>query len=325
MKKNNFDNIDTVIIDLDDTLAPTRKAYIKYASTLIKSISKASGLSVNEIISGFNELHAEHKIFQLENGINNHRQLKEKFPNEDLQKKFTKQIKEAEKVHEKEIKPSKDTLEALKTLKKRGVKLILYTAGPSNYTVKKLNQAGLADVFDNIYAVKDMRPQDSENAKAKYPDFEWEKVTEVCLYPKSKPEVLEQIIKDAHTTPSKVAVMGDSLVRDVGIARTVGAKAVFVTGYLNESLSGADKNMVVKIFTGGAVKEEDSLRGGAVKKESEKKAIRKIQSNSIWVKNELSPDLVVENVAEITKHVKPPKNNQLLQQRIISTVKNARL
>ena len=323
MEQKKFNNIDTVITDLDDTLAPTRRTYIKYANTLIKSLSKASGISKDEVILGFNELHAKHKIFQLENVINSHRQLKRKFPNEDLKKKFAKEIKEATKIHEKEIKPSKDMLEALKTLKKRGIKLVLYTAGPSSYTVKKLNQAGLTGVFDNIYTTKDMRPEDSANAKSKYPDFEWEKITKVDAYPKSKPEVLEQIIKNANTVPSRTVVMGDSLVRDIGIAKKVGAKAVLVTGYLKEAFSDAETNMVVKIFTGGAVKEKDSLRGGAIKKESEKIAIRKVK-NSKLENDKLSPDIIIEEASEITKYVKSPRNNKLLQQKIIENIKNAR-
>ncbi|MGD9638964.1 MAG: HAD family hydrolase [Alphaproteobacteria bacterium] len=226
-----FNDIKAVITDLDDTLIPFAYSYSHYVNTLVTGIAKAAGMSESEVAKGFNELYLQKGIFQFEDVLNLHKGLANKFPYEDLTKKFEKEIAAAKTVLKNTCKPEKETLETLQGLKKQGKKLVLFTAGPASFTVDKLKAAGLEGLFDTIYAVKDNRDGGQQEAEAKHPSSEWAKIKLLERFPKSSADTYSKIVDDLKIAPKEAVMMGDNIYQDIYFAKKAGLNTVLVEGH----------------------------------------------------------------------------------------------
>ncbi len=250
------------IFDVDDTLFASTRAHAAYLETLTKRLSEDSGLDEPSVIRGFRRLFRERGLFNLAQAIDSHKELSERFPGEDLTKRFAKAIGDAQVAFDAAGDPGPGMRATLEALHGSGVRLVAFTEAGSADTVWKLKALGLDDLFEAVYAPHDQRDDvprgdgivaaacgDGSSADAGL----WAKVREVPRFPKNNAEaligIIHEVLPDIPVEEAKkqaVVVVGDNLIRDVKTAEDAGVPAIYTRQFKDRPfLDKLDDGLVV--------------------------------------------------------------------------------
>ena len=134
------------------------------------------------------------------------------------------------------LRPYKGVLETLKALKARGIRVVALTDAPRNPAEQRAKRLGFDQLLDGLYTLPGFEfPAGPEGEKLIAPDIlsreeagHYRAACKVVALPREyeKPsrEGLLQVLRDYEVRPEETLLVGDSLKKDVALARAIGAR-----------------------------------------------------------------------------------------------------
>ena len=132
------------------------------------------------------------------------------------------------KVRKSNLKAFPGALETLHELRARNIRLVAYTDSKYFAAVGRLERLGLADLFDRVYCREKGISVRPTSYGAPQPSRVAAKVAEIASHEsKPNPRVLADIVSAQGVEMKDVASVGDSLAKDVMMAKRAGCFAVW--------------------------------------------------------------------------------------------------
>lgn len=233
-----LDGVDTVIIDIGDTLLPTGKAYSIATRVLYDGLAKDSRLPVKDVADGLLALPCQ-ELLTLPYGLNQHAGLREKFPGVDLVERFAPLRQRMTQTLLDNAAADHDSVDFLKRLKQQGRRVILMTGMPESAARLVVRGAGLAGLADRIYAGPDIEPDsppaDSAARPANNPSLAERMALDTSEPVRVMPPGLDPRQQLAHVLaveniqPAQCLRIADNPRQDIAPANELGLRTVLAT------------------------------------------------------------------------------------------------
>lgn len=218
-----------LITDLDNTLYDWVTFYAKSFSAMVSALGELTGIERSRIISDFkiiNQLHgsSEHPFAALDLPC-----VQSHFASSDrayLGRKLDPAFHEFNRVRKLELKLYPSVLETLEKLSSRGVTIIAHTESMYINAHWRIARLSIEDFFRRIYTLEGKLP--SHPFPGQSPAVPMERIVVVPKEErKPNPDLLRDICAREGYAPEEAVYIGDSLVRDVGMAKLAGVTAVW--------------------------------------------------------------------------------------------------
>jgi phosphoglycolate phosphatase len=222
-----------LVCDLDNTLYDWVEYFVTAFYSMVDEAVRITGCSRERLLDDFRAVHKEHRDSEHPFSLLETQTVQEFFPGR-ARNDIAKQLDPA--FHAFNV-SRKDTLrlypgvrEGLETLSQSGVILIAHTESNLYAVVDRLTRLDLAKYFSRIYCRQRTGAEHPDpNSANKWLDhFPLNKVVELSDHQrKPNPEVLLEICHREGFLPSATAYVGDSMARDILMARTAGIFAIW--------------------------------------------------------------------------------------------------
>lgn len=221
--------IDTLILDLDNTLFDWFAVWYASFEPIYLQILRVTGREEEEVRADIRKVHQARRTSEYSFLIEEIDSLKDMRKSGDIRARFHDALEESRRNRDQNLKLYPGVFRALWRIKSQGTKIIGYTESMAFYSAYRLKRFGLDGVIDVLFS-----PQDHDTPAGvsmdrlrRLPDDFYElQVTETRHTPpgelKPNPRVLLDIIKGVGSTIDRCAYVGDSLFKDVAMARDVG-------------------------------------------------------------------------------------------------------
>lgn len=221
--------INTLIIDLDNTVFDWFAVWYASFIPIYNEIISATDLPEQEVQAALRAVFQRRRTSEYSFLIEEAEILEPLRQQGDIRTRFKGAIEEAGRGRDQNLRLYPTVFRTLWDVKNRGTKIIAYTESMGFYSAYRLKRLGLDGVIDVLFS-----PQDHElpagvsvEKMRRLPDEFYElQVTEVRHTPKGelKPNsrVLLDIISSVGSKPDHCAYVGDSLFKDVAMARDTG-------------------------------------------------------------------------------------------------------
>ncbi|TGS10061.1 HAD family hydrolase [Mesorhizobium sp. M2E.F.Ca.ET.209.01.1.1] len=218
--------VDTLIIDLDNTIYDWFAIWYSSFNPIYEEIIRTSGKSVEDVQKSIRDVHQRRRTSEYTFLIEEIDALQEQRQSGDIRKKFEESIRASQQARDKNLKLYPGVFRSLWAIKNSGTKIVAYTESMAFYSAYRLKRVGLDGVIDVLFS-----PQDHdipvgvsiEKLRSLPDDFYDLQVTEARHTPigelKPNPRVLLDIIRSVGSQPDRCAYVGDSIYKDVAMAR----------------------------------------------------------------------------------------------------------
>lgn len=221
--------IDTLILDLDNTLFDWFAVWYASFKPVYSEIIAVSGKPVDEVEAAIRKVHQARRTSEYTFLIEETDVLADARGAGDIRDRFRDALELSRRGRDQNLKLYPSVFPSLWELKKKGTKIVAYTESMGFYSAYRLKRFGLDGVIDVLFSPTDHEIPSgvSVDRLRRHPDeFYQLQVTEVRHTPpgelKPNPRVLLDIIKDIGAKIDRCAYVGDSLFKDVAMARDVG-------------------------------------------------------------------------------------------------------
>lgn len=221
--------IDTLILDLDNTLFDWFAVWYASFSPIYESIIQVTGRPAGEIDADIRRVHQARRTSEYTFLLEEIDALKSVRDTGDVRQRFADAIEQARIGRDQNLRLYQTVFRSLWDIKKRGTKIVAYTESMAFYSSYRLKRFGLDGVIDVLFSPEDHDTPAgaSVDKMRRLPDDFYElQITEMRHTPpgelKPNPRVLLDIIKAVGSTAERCAYVGDSLFKDVAMARDVG-------------------------------------------------------------------------------------------------------
>jgi len=225
--------VSLLVTDLDNTLWDWFAIWHASFSTLLDVLINLSGIDGTVLEHEIRKIHQERGTSEYSHLLQEIPSLADAHPGADLAEIYGEAISASRSAREQAMVLYPGVLEALREIRSRGTQIIGYTESQAFYTTYRVKKLELDGVMDVLYSPPDHDFPKGVNASQlrTRPDSEYElQVTQHRSTPpgevKPSARVLETIIRDASRQCTEVAYVGDSLMKDVAMAQTVGVADV---------------------------------------------------------------------------------------------------
>jgi phosphoglycolate phosphatase len=222
-----------LVCDLDNTLYDWVEYFVTAFYSMVDEAVRITGCNRERLLDDFRAVHREHRDSEHPFSLLETRTVQELFPGR-ARKEIAKELDSA--FHAFNV-SRKDTLrlypgvrEGLETLSQSGVILVAHTESNLYAVVDRLARLDLAKYFSRIYCRQRTGAEhpDPNSANKWLNHFPLDKVVELSDHQrKPNPEVLLEICHREGFLPSETAYVGDSMARDILMARTAGVFAIW--------------------------------------------------------------------------------------------------
>lgn len=221
--------IDTVILDLDNTIFDWFAVWYASFRPIYDDIINISGKSASEVEASIRKVHQQHRTSEYTFLLEELDLLEAQRANASIRDVFHDAVEKSRAGRDQTLKLYPSVFPSLWDLKQKGTKIVAYTESMGFYSAYRLKRFGLDGVIDILFS-----PQDHEvpagvsiEKLRRHPDeFYQLQVTQVRHTPpgelKPNPRVLLDILKTIGATADRCVYIGDSLFKDVAMARDVG-------------------------------------------------------------------------------------------------------
>ncbi len=223
-----------LITDLDNTLFDWVHLWHSCFSAMLEKITEISGVPQSVLISEIKSVHQRHGTSEYSFLIEELPSLVDKYPGQDLTKIFAPALTIYREQRRKELRLYPSVAESLLKIKGTGAKIIGYTESMAFYSTYRIRRLGLDGVFDVIFSPEDhdLPKQLTPEQLRKYPAARYEFAhTKHQNTPRGelKPNkhILLSIIGHVGAKPDDCVYVGDSLFKDVAMARDAGVSDVW--------------------------------------------------------------------------------------------------
>lgn len=221
--------VDTLILDLDNTLFDWFAVWYASFDPIYTEIIRTSGKSPEEVEADIRRVHQARRTSEYTFLIDEIGVLKDIREAEDIRVRFHGALEASRRGRDENLKLYSSVFTSLWDLKKKGTKIIAYTESMAFYSAYRLKRFGLDGVIDVLFSPRDhdVPVGVSVDKLRRLPnDFYELQVTELRYTPpgelKPNPRVLLDIIRAVGASADRCAYVGDSLFKDVAMARDVG-------------------------------------------------------------------------------------------------------
>lgn len=221
--------IDTVIVDLDNTLFDWFAVWYASFHPIYEEIVAQSGKTIDDVEASIRKVHQARRTSEFSFLIEEVDSLADLRSKSDVRETFKIAIEKSRAGRDQNLKLYPSVFPSLWELKKKGTKIVAYTESMGFYSAYRLKRFGLDGVIDVLFSPEDHEIPSGvsiEKLRRLPEEFYQLQVTEVRHTPpgelKPNPAVLLDIIKAIGADVTRCAYVGDSLFKDVAMARTVG-------------------------------------------------------------------------------------------------------
>jgi FMN phosphatase YigB (HAD superfamily) len=226
--------ITTIITDLDNTLFDWVEVWYQCFSVMLDSLVGISGVGREKLISEIKEIHERHGTSEYAFLIEELPSLADFRPEQDRAVVYSAAIDAYRDARRKHLKLYPGVADTLRTLKEHGVLIIGYTESMAFYTNYRIRRLGLDGLIDLLYSPEDHDLPNNLNPRQirRYPEHQYElNVTKHRHTPKGElkpnPKILTDIIAMAGANAEECIYIGDSLMKDVAMAKEAGIVDVY--------------------------------------------------------------------------------------------------
>ena len=230
MKKN----VSVVITDLDNTLFDWFDIWYKSFNAMLSSLVNKSGIPQGILEEEFKMVHQKHGTSEYAFSLEELPSLQKKHPNGNIPNIYNECIQAYRQARRSALKLYPDVLQTLCTLRSMGCLLVGYTESMGYYSKYRVKKLGLDGVLDYLYSTADHdipKNIDLGKMRAYSPEKYRFQHTIHRHTPRGKikpnPELLKRIIKEVGAVPEQVIYVGDSLMKDVAMAKKVSVSDVW--------------------------------------------------------------------------------------------------
>lgn len=222
-----------VVCDLDNTLYDWVGYFVPSFYAMVDIVVQMTGCDRELLLDDFREVHrkyhdSEHPFSLLET-----RTIRDYYPNKSRQElaeildtafhAFNFSRKETLKLYD-------GVLETLREFKSRKIKMVAHTEGKLYSVIDRLRRLGLTDFFSHIYCRERSNTEhvNPESGRNFLKDFPMDLVKELSNHQrKPDPMVLTEICKKEGVLLSETIYIGDSISRDIAMARHAGSRSAW--------------------------------------------------------------------------------------------------
>jgi phosphoglycolate phosphatase len=227
--------VELLVTDLDNTVWDWFEAWYQSFTALLQGLHEATGIAVEDLEREIRPIHQARFTSEYSWLIEELRSLQAFVPGGgDVREVFSDAIHRQNSARKHSTQAYPDVIETLKEIKAAGVPVVAYTESLAFWTHWRIKLLDLDGVIDRLYSSPDhdapLGVDVDEIRMLPAEDYEF-KSTEHHHVPAGivKPDahILQQIVSEYGIDPSRVAYVGDSLMKDVAMAQTVGALDVY--------------------------------------------------------------------------------------------------
>ena len=269
MPRHEMHNDPLVICDLDNTLYDWYSYFVPSIYALIASASQILDCDEQRIIDDLKIVHrkyqdSEHPYALLETAI-----VTSKFPRESARQlvdKLDPAFHAFNASRKANLSLFEGVIDTLALLKESGHTIVAHTESKTFGAVDRLHRLGLEKFLSRIYCREEAttaHPR-AEAGSAWLKDFRWDKIVRLPTHElKPNPKILRQICESEGVTPSAALYIGDSLAKDIWMAKQVGCYAVWAEYGAQPDPDVYDKLVRISHWT-----DEDVARERAIRKQA---------------------------------------------------------
>lgn len=221
-----------LITDLDNTLFDWVKLWGACFNAMLQKIESISGIPSATLKPQIRSIFQKHGTSEYSFLIEELTILKDRFPNEELIEKFKPAVEAFRDARRINLNLYPTVAEALLKIKGSGALIVGYTESMSFYSNYRARRLGLDGVIDYIFSPKDHDLPENISDIRKYPSSHYEfRFTKSLHTPEGKlkpnSDVLLSIIAQVGAIPQECAYVGDSLHKDIVMAKDVGVTDLY--------------------------------------------------------------------------------------------------
>jgi phosphoglycolate phosphatase len=224
-----------VVTDLDNTLYPWVDYIVPSLEAMVASLEATTGLPRIRIVQSLKAVYTKHESNEYPFAI----QESDIFqPYEGDFDSFNKLVVDParrafKEARERYLRPYPGVPEALAAIRKRGLVIVALTDAPRNAAELRLKWLGMDRLLDALYTLPGYAlPENVDPAiRRRQALGHYRSATRVCELPreaeKPSPEGLRRILADFGLSPREVLYVGDNVLKDMPIAKELGATGVW--------------------------------------------------------------------------------------------------
>lgn len=216
-------NIKLVITDLDNTLYDWFTPWYKAYKLFIDDVLENTDIQEKDLLNAIKEIHQKHGTaeYSFEFLLQELTIFQERYPEDkinELKHKFYKTKKDYLKLYP-------GVMETLCLLRSKGCTIVAYTESMAFYANDRLRKLGLDGIIDKLYSPEEHDvPEDFQTYYSK--DYYQLKKTEHIYLPlhhkKPDTDILNNIINQFDFKKDEILYIGDSLTKDIKMAKDIG-------------------------------------------------------------------------------------------------------
>lgn len=221
--------ISTVITDLDNTLYDWVEMWFRSFSAMLAKVLEEvepKGISRDRLISEIRSIHQRHGTSEYAFLLEEIPCLKAAFPENTVLDRFGDAIHSYRKARKEYLRLYPGVLQTLRALKAEGVLIVGYTESMAFYTNYRMRMLELDGLVDYLYSPQDhdlpaglnleqIRKYPSEHYQLRFTEHRYTPAGEL----KPNPALLNSIIDDVGANKAECIYIGDSLMKDVLMAK----------------------------------------------------------------------------------------------------------
>lgn len=218
-----------LITDLDNTLWDWFEAWYASFSVLLAEVSEMSGVPVLDLEPEIKKIHQEQGTAEYSFLLNEVPSLVDAAGGVEPSVAFDAALHTFYSTRKRATSLYPGVRETLDVLRRKGVLIIAYTESVAYWTEWRIRHTGLDGVIDALYsspdhdlppgmALSDLRTQPDDEYGLKYTNHHH--VRKGALKPNA--DILKSILNDFDRVPDEAVYVGDSLMKDIAMAQSVG-------------------------------------------------------------------------------------------------------
>jgi phosphoglycolate phosphatase-like HAD superfamily hydrolase len=221
-------DVDTLIVDLDNTLFDWFAVWYASFEPIYELLLRSTSLPAERVEADIRRIHQKRRTSEYTFLINELECVSSTKASSDFKDSLDAALLASKRARDANMRLYPDVFRSLWDIKNKGTKIIAYTESMGFYSAYRLKRFGLDGVIDVLFC-----PQDHETPSGisveklrSLPDEFYElQVTELRHTPpgelKPNPRVLLDIIQTVGAATKRCAYVGDSLFKDVAMARDI--------------------------------------------------------------------------------------------------------
>jgi FMN phosphatase YigB (HAD superfamily) len=226
-------NPPAIILDFDNTLYDWVAQWYASFMPLLEEVHKISGVSLELLKSEIRKVHQRHHTSEYSFLIQELDILRDGSP-EDTIRKFAPAIAKSREGRENNLRLYPGVMETLQQLKNEGRTLAVFTESQTFYTVMRFKKLKLEGVIDYLFTSEDHETPNDEllkTVRAHPPEYYEIRATKHRSVGRGRvkpdPHILDEIVTEVGATKASAIYVGDSLYKDVAMAKDAGVFGVW--------------------------------------------------------------------------------------------------